>query len=212
MRLLAAATAAALASSGCMVLTKIERKPVGPARVERSEGSVEDYGLRVQSAEWSGRAVAVRVAHRRACTFASRELTEQRVTKGARLWMPDASDGFGVFLLLFSIYTLPISAAVSGIAIAAHDDRTETSVKELPVQRVACDAPVAGHTVWLAVLDRPLVRATTDDRGIARFTVDVDLTRGDAQVGIDGVTEPSWPAPHPPPTPPPAPPVRATRR
>lgn len=209
------AVATALATtSACMVLPKTERKPL-QSRVERGEGTVEDYGLRVQSAEWSGRAIAVRVAHRRACTYAAREITEQRVTRGARLWMPGGGDDAGsIFLLVFSIYTVPISAVVTGVAVAAHKDRTETRVKELPAERVACDAPAGGHSVWLAVLDRPIVRAVTDAQGIARFAVDVDLTRGDAQVGIDGVTPPSYPPPHAPPTTvaAPATPARATRR
>ena len=192
MRNLAVVVAAALLS-GCMVLPKNNRDLLS-RRVERSNEQVQDLGLKLVDGRIHGRSVSARAVHGRWCHASAQEIAEYRVHKSARLYTPapGGSEAAGLFLLVFSIYSLPISAAVSGVVIAASDDRHEQTVTQLPDQGTACDLPAEGVSVWLSISGGVLAHATTGPDGVARFELDRVLARGEALMGIDGLTPPSW--------------------
>jgi hypothetical protein len=182
------------ADSGCMIVPTTQRT-LESTWIATGTVITDDRGLALTGGRFNGRVITARVVRRRWCTWPQAEVSEYRVSRTSHFVTELGDEPYGWFAaLLLAPATIPISGIVTAIRLHGSKPSTEQTEVELAPRVEACDAPVGGVSVWLAVIGAELLHATTDAGGEVRFQVDRDVRRGEVRMGLDGVTPPTWPS------------------
>jgi hypothetical protein len=160
-----------LCASGCVVLpaTKTQVRNAGTERSEPTYGKVKTTTLQTGASRTD---VRVRAAYTRECQRQVFSVTEIAKTKHAKLGVDDPRGrALGIFL---APITIPISAIITGIAIAGADPEKTRVPKLLGTETFECASEAAGLALELEFPSGRVERGKTDDNGVLVVSIPSD--------------------------------------
>lgn len=160
-----------IVSTGCVILptTKTTTRNAGTEQSALSYGRVKSVALQTGSSHTD---VRVRALSTRECHRDIYAVTEIKKSKHAKLGVDDPRGrAIGFFL---SPVTIPISAAITGVIVAAADDETTRVKKRLRTETSECHSDAAGYALELQFPSGHVYRGKTDDNGVLVFAIPDD--------------------------------------
>jgi hypothetical protein len=160
-----------LVCSGCVVLpaTKTQVKKAGTERSAPTLGKVTGTTLQTGASRTD---VRVRATHTRQCQRQVFAVTEVTNTKHAKLGVDDPR-GRALGVILAPI-TIPISAIITGLAIAGSDPETKRVPKLLGTETLECTSEAGGLALELEFPSGRIQRGKTDENGILIVAIPSD--------------------------------------
>ena len=155
--------------TGCLIMpaTKSTSRSLGLTESNVVEGPPLALVLAAQATSAS---VGLRATMKRECQRQVLAVTEVTTSKHARTG--GASDPRGkVFGLLLAPLTVPISAMITGVVVAAHGDETTKHTKLVGTKRFECTTVAAKVPVQLTLASGITVERTTDGDGQLAFLI-----------------------------------------
>ena len=161
----------ALISTGCVVLptTKTTVKNAGTEQSPVTYGRVKSISLQTGSSRTD---VRVRALSTRECSRQILAVKEITKSKQARLGVDDPRGrAVGLFI---SPVTIPISAIITGIIVAASDDEIKRVTKPLRIETTECHVDAADYPVELEFPTGHIYRGKTDKNGVLALAIPRD--------------------------------------